>query len=30
MTATATMPGTAGTYVPHPLHGDERTYPETH
>ena len=29
MTAMATMPGTAGTYVPHLLHGDERTWPET-
>ena len=29
MTATAPMPGTTGTYVPHPLHGDERTWPET-
>jgi hypothetical protein len=29
MTATATMPGTAGSYVPHLLHGDERTWPET-
>jgi hypothetical protein len=29
MTATAATPGTAGTYVPHQLHGDERTWPET-
>ena len=29
MTAMATMPGTAGTYVPHLLHGDDRTWPET-
>jgi hypothetical protein len=29
MSATATMPGTAGVYVPHLLHGDERTWPET-
>src|SRR5689334_16576671 len=29
MTATATMPGTAGIYVSHLLHGDERTWPET-
>jgi hypothetical protein len=26
---TAMMPGTAGLYVPHLLHGDERTWPET-
>ena len=29
MSATATVPRTAGTYVAHQLHGDERTWPET-
>jgi len=29
MTTTAMMPGTAGIYVPHPLHAEERTWPET-
>ena len=29
MTATATRAGPAGTYVAHPLHSDERTWPET-
>lgn len=29
MTATAMTPGTAGIYVPHMLHADDRTWPET-
>jgi len=29
MTAAAMLPGTAGSYVSHVLHGDDRTWPET-
>ena len=29
MTTSATTPGTVSTYASHPLHGDDRTWPET-